>query len=86
MNKSLELFNKLVKNISIICEFTQYGIVISLLQEGDSALHDAVRLNRYKIIKMLILHGADMLAKNLVSFDPLCIYPGLCNLHLQINQ
>lgn len=71
MNKSLELFNKLVKNISNICEFRQRGIVISILQEGDSALHDAVRLNRYKIIKMLILHGADMLAKNLVSFDPL---------------
>lgn len=38
-----------------------------LLQEGESALHDAVRLSRYKIIKLLILHGADMMAKNLVS-------------------
>lgn len=42
-----------------------------LLQEGDSALHDAVRLNRYKIIKMLILHGADMMAKNRVSIADL---------------
>ncbi|XP_032850868.2 ankyrin repeat domain-containing protein 2 isoform X4 [Tyto alba] len=35
--------------------------------EGDTALHDATRLSRYKIIKMLILHGADMMAKNQVS-------------------
>lgn len=26
-----------------------------------------MRLNRYKIIKLLLLHGADMMAKNLVS-------------------
>lgn len=38
-----------------------------LLQEGDTALHDATRLSRYKIIKVLILHGADMMARNLVS-------------------
>lgn len=41
---------------------------LHLLQEGDTALHDATRLNRYKIIKMLILHGADMMAKNEVSW------------------
>ncbi|KAG6922950.1 ankyrin repeat domain 2 (stretch responsive muscle), partial [Chelydra serpentina] len=38
--------------------------------EGDSALHDAVRLSRYKIIKMLILYGADMLAQNLAGKTP----------------
>lgn len=38
-----------------------------LSQEGDTALHDATRLSRYKIIKMLILHGADMMAKNQVN-------------------
>ncbi|KAL0178456.1 hypothetical protein M9458_027350, partial [Cirrhinus mrigala] len=32
--------------------------------EGDTALHDAVRLNRYKIVKQLILAGADMQIKN----------------------
>lgn len=47
-----------------------------LLQEGDSALHDAVRLNRYKIIKMLILHGADMMAKNRVSLAHVGATPG----------
>lgn len=37
------------------------------MQEGDTALHDATRLSRYKIIKMLLLHGADMMAKNQVG-------------------
>lgn len=40
---------------------------LRLLQEGDTALHDATRLSRYKIIKMLLLHGADMMAKNQVG-------------------
>ncbi|NWI13313.1 ANKR2 protein, partial [Crypturellus soui] len=43
---------------------------LSLLQEGDTALHDATRLSRYKIIKMLILHGADMMAKNMDGRTP----------------
>lgn len=30
-------------------------------------MHDAVRLNRYKIIRLLILHGADLSLKNCVS-------------------
>lgn len=30
-------------------------------------MHDAVRLNRYKIIRLLILHGADLTLKNCVS-------------------
>lgn len=32
-----------------------------------------MRLNRYKIIKLLLLHGADMMAKNMVS---LCFWLG----------
>ncbi|XP_021255854.1 ankyrin repeat domain-containing protein 2 isoform X3 [Numida meleagris] len=43
---------------------------LHLLQEGDTALHDATRLSRYKIIKMLILHGADMMARNLAGKTP----------------
>lgn len=37
-------------------------------QEGDTALHDAVRLNRYKIVKLLVVAGADTKIKNHVSF------------------
>ena len=33
--------------------------MLCLLKEGDTPLHDAVRLNRFKIIKLLLLHGAD---------------------------
>uniref|UniRef100_A0A3B4B646 Uncharacterized protein n=1 Tax=Periophthalmus magnuspinnatus TaxID=409849 RepID=A0A3B4B646_9GOBI len=39
--------------------------------EGDTALHDAVRLNRYKIVKMLILAGADVTHQNNVGL--ICI-------------
>lgn len=41
-------------------------------QEGDTALHDAVRLNRYKILKLLIRAGADTKLKNHVSFFLFC--------------
>lgn len=44
----------------------QLKLFLSLLKEGDTALHDAVRLNRYKIVKLLILAGADMQIKNAV--------------------
>lgn len=30
-------------------------------------MHDAVRLNRYKMIRLLILYGADLTIKNCVS-------------------
>lgn len=40
-------------------------------QEGDTALHDAVRLNRYKIVKLLIVAGADTKIENHVSY--LCV-------------
>lgn len=36
-------------------------------QEGDTALHDAVRLNRYKTVKLLVVAGADIKIKNSVS-------------------
>lgn len=38
-------------------------------QEGDTALHDAVHLNRYKIVKLLIVAGADTTIQNHVSFS-----------------
>lgn len=44
-----------------------HGARLRVPQEGDTALHDATRLSRYKIIKMLILHGADMMARNQVG-------------------
>lgn len=37
-------------------------------QEGDTALHDAVRLNRYKIVKLLVEAEADTKIKNHVRF------------------
>lgn len=39
-----------------------------LPQEGDTALHDAVRLNRYKIAELLLAAGADRNIKNHVRF------------------
>lgn len=56
---------------------------LHLLQEGDTALHDATRLSRYKIIKMLILHGADMMARNLVS-GVKCAYAIVCHPDLNL--
>lgn len=49
--------------MQIIIQFKHF---IFLLKEGDTALHDAVRLNRYKIVKLLILAGANMQIKNAV--------------------
>lgn len=33
-------------------------------------MHDAVRLNRYKMMRLLILYGADLTIKNCVSNTP----------------
>lgn len=41
---------------------------VILHQEGDTPLHDAVRLNRFKLIHLLLLHGGDLKLKNCVSF------------------
>ncbi|XP_040923413.1 ankyrin repeat domain-containing protein 1-like isoform X1 [Toxotes jaculatrix] len=38
---------------------THRSDVWRLFQEGDTPLHDAIRLNRFKIIQLLLLHGAD---------------------------
>uniref|UniRef100_A0A670JU89 Ankyrin repeat domain-containing protein 1 n=1 Tax=Podarcis muralis TaxID=64176 RepID=A0A670JU89_PODMU len=35
-------------------------------REGDSPMHDAVRLNRYKMIRLLIMYGANLNMKNAV--------------------
>ena len=34
--------------------------------EGDTPLHDAIRLARPKVVRTLILHGANMTIKNMV--------------------
>lgn len=41
--------------------------VLLLFQEGDTPMHDAVRLNRFKFIQLLLLHGANLKLKNYVS-------------------
>lgn len=46
---------------------TDTVVHVSCPQEGDTPLHDAVRLNRYKMIRLLILYGADLTIKNCVS-------------------
>lgn len=53
--------------MQIISQLKFFKKVFFFLKEGDTALHDAVRLNRYKIVKLLILAGADMQIKNAVS-------------------
>jgi ankyrin repeat protein len=40
---------------------------LSFFKEGDTPLHDAVRLNRYKMIRLLMTFGADLKVKNCVS-------------------
>jgi len=37
--------------------------------EGDLPIHDAVRLGRPRVVRSLILHGADVKAKNKVRFQ-----------------
>lgn len=38
-------------------------------QDGDTPMHDAVRINRFKMIKLLIMYGASLNTKNSVSDD-----------------
>lgn len=35
--------------------------------EGDTPIHDAIRLARPKVVRSLILHGANMSMKNMVK-------------------
>lgn len=37
------------------------------LQDGDTPMHDAVRINRFKMIKLLMMYGASLHTKNSVS-------------------
>lgn len=37
------------------------------VQDGDTPMHDAVRINRFKLIKLLMMHGASLNTKNAVS-------------------
>lgn len=36
------------------------------LQDGDTPMHDAVRINRFKMIKLLMMYGASLSTKNCV--------------------
>lgn len=40
------------------------------LQEGDTALHEAVRHGRYKAMKLLLLYGAKLGVQNVASLTP----------------
>lgn len=40
-------------------------------REGDTPMHDAVRLNRYKMVRLLILYGADLTIKNVDGKTPM---------------
>lgn len=41
--------------------------LLSLPQEGDTALHEAVRYGHHKATKLLLLYGAKLGMKNVVS-------------------
>lgn len=36
------------------------------VQDGDTPMHDAVRINRFKMIKLLMMYGASLNTKNTV--------------------
>lgn len=38
---------------------------------GDTPMHDAVRLGRYRIVKTLILHGANLRVENQAKKSPI---------------
>ena len=38
-------------------------------REGDTPMHDAVRLGRFKLIKVLLAAGANLRVKNMVSIQ-----------------
>ena len=38
---------------------------------GDNPMHDAVRLGRYRIVKSLILHGANLRVQNQAKKSPI---------------
>ena len=38
---------------------------------GDTPMHDAVRLGRYRVVKSLIMHGANLHVKNQMGKTPI---------------
>lgn len=48
------------------------------LKDGDTPMHDAVRINRFKMIKLLMMYGASLKTKNCVSAEQ----PNTSKLHL----
>lgn len=45
------------------------SVLLTDLQDGDTPMHDAVRINRFKMIKLLMMYGASLNTKNCVSTD-----------------
>lgn len=43
------------------------------LKDGDTPMHDAVRINRFKMIKLLMMYGAGLNTKNCVSLEKFSI-------------
>lgn len=41
----------------------------ALPKDGDTPMHDAVRINRFKMIKLLMMYGASLNTKNCVSTE-----------------
>ena len=58
------MFRKTVACISSLCLLV---ILISLFQNGDSALHLAVRKNKIEIVEALVQCGADLSLRNKVG-------------------
>lgn len=48
-----------------------YAECAPCLQDGDTPMHDAVRINRFKMIKLLMMYGASLSTKNCVRPTPL---------------
>lgn len=42
-------------------------------KDGDTPMHDAVRINRFKMIKLLMMYGASLSTKNVVSMPTLML-------------
>lgn len=50
-------------------------------KDGDTPMHDAVRINRFKMIKLLMMYGASLNTKNCVSTEghfSTCMSPQRC--------
>ena len=51
--------------------YMQYDPQFLICIIGDTPMHDAVRLGRYRVVKSLILHGANLRVKNQIGKSPI---------------